>query len=221
MSAPAALGREARAEHLLEERSPSGDDDEEAGEEEPERDEEHRAQQKAPVRHGEHEEPAGEPEQAAPREGGEVDDREEGEEQGHRRSQPMAPLEPEVEREQEHDRRRNLDPEVVRVAREGVHAVDERAFDRAEDVDLARAARDRLQPRLVEVAARRLRDGELGEAVRAVRRDPADERRQREPVEAKPPSRDQRHARDQEQEVQEELDHALRPLRERLARSRG
>ena len=45
---------------------------------------------------------------------------------------------------------------------------------------------------------------------------PADERGEREPVEAQPASRDQGHARDQEQEVEDELDHPLRPLGERL-----
>ena len=130
----------------------------------------------------------------------------------------MPLLEPEVDREEEQDARRDLDPEVVRVTREGVDAVDERPLDRAEDVDLARPAGDRLEPRLVEVGARRLGDGELHEPVGAVRRDAADERRERQPVEPEPASRDQGHSRDQEEEVEDELDHPLRPLRQRLRR---
>ena len=214
----APLGREPRAEHLLEEARPSGDEDGEAEQQQPEGDEEHRAEQQPAVRDREHEEAAREPEQATPRERREVDDREEREQQRQRDAIPVAALEAQVERQEQDDRGSDLDPEVVRVAGQGVHAVHEGALDRAEDVDLARAARDRLQPGLVEVPAGRLGDRQLGEAVRAVRRDPADEGRERHPVEAQPAARDQRDARDEEQEVEEELDHSLRPLSERFRR---
>jgi hypothetical protein len=130
----------------------------------------------------------------------------------------MPALQAQVDREQKEDPCGDLDPEVVRVAGEGVHPVHERAFDRAEDVDLARPARERLEPCLVEVAAGRLGDRELCQAVRTVRRHPQDERGEGHPVEAEPAARDQRDARDQEQEVEKELDHPLRPLRERLGR---
>ncbi len=108
------------------------------------------------------------------------------EQEGERHAEPVTALEPEVDREEEQDPGRDLDAEVVRVARQRVDAVDERALDRAEDVDLAVAAGDRLQPRLVEVRAGRLGDGELQQPVGAVRREPADERGEREPVERSP-----------------------------------
>jgi hypothetical protein len=130
----------------------------------------------------------------------------------------MTSLQPQVDREQEEDPRGDLDPEVIRIARQGVHPVHERALDRPEDVDLARAPREWLEPRLVEVPARRLRDYELRQAVGAVRRHPAHERGEGQPVEAEPATRDQRDPGDQEQEVEKELDHSLRPLRERLRR---
>ena len=183
-----------------------------------ERDEELRLQQHPAIRDREHEEAAAEPEETAARERRQVDDDEEQEEQGERHAQPVPALEPEVDRQQEEDSGRELDPEVVRIAREGVDAVDERALDRAEDVDPAVAARDRLQPGLVEVRPGRLGDRELEDAVGAVRREAADERRERQPVEPHPAPRDERHARDEEGEVEQELDHPLRPLGERLCR---
>ena len=174
----APLGRETRAEHLREElrraarRRPRAPASEHA-----ERDEELRLQQHAAVRDREHEEPAAEPEQAAPRERREVDDHEEEQQEGERHAEPVAALEPEVDRQEQQDPGGDLDAEVVRVARECVDAVDERALDRAEDVDLAGAARDRLQPGLVEVRAGRLGDGELQQAVGAVRGDARRRRR--------------------------------------------
>ena len=139
-------------------------------------------------------------------------------EQGERHAQPVAALEAQVDGQQEQDPGGDLDAEVVRVAGESVDPVDEGSFDRAEDVDLAGAAGDRLEPGFVEIRARRLGDRELCEPVGPVRGDPSDEGGEREPVEAQPAPRDQRDAGDEEQEMQEELDHPFRPLREGLRR---
>jgi len=92
------------------------------------------------------------------------------------------------------------------------------ALDRAVDVDLARAARQRLQPARVEVPPRPLGDQELRDAVGGVRRHPGDERAEGEPVEPNAATRDERDAGDEEEEVEQELHHPLRPLRERLRR---
>ena len=69
--------------------------------------------------------------------------------------------------------------------------------------------------RLVEVDPA-LGEHELDHAVDRVEADPAEERGQRVPVEAQIPPGEQRDAGDEESEVEDELDHPLRPLRERL-----
>ena len=165
-----------------------------------------------------HEEAAAEAEHPTAGERRELDHEQKAEEQGERGPVAMPSLEPQVDRQHQHEHRRELDPEVVRVARERVDAEDVLALDRAVDVDLARTAGERLEPAGVEVSARALRDGELGDAVRGVGRDAADECAEREPVELHAAARDQRDAGDEEQEVQEELHHPLCPLRERLGR---
>ena len=161
VSAPRPSVESRELEHLREELGPLGDEHCEPEEEDAERDEELRLQEHPPVRDREHEEPAAEAEQAAARQRREVDDHEEQQEQRQRHAQPVAALEAQVDRQQEQDARGDLDPEMVRVARERVHPVDERALDRAEDVDPARSAGDGLEPGLVEVRTRRLRDREL------------------------------------------------------------
>ncbi len=93
-----------------------------------------------------------------------------------------------------------------------------RPADRAEHVDPGLARRDRLDQDLVEVRPRHLGEGELDDAVAGVEGDPAAEGGQRVPVEPHAPPRDQGNAGHEEAEVQDELHHPLRPLRERLAR---
>ncbi len=129
-------------------------------------------------------------------------------------------LQPQVDRQQDEDGHRQLDPEVVRVAGERVHAVDVLPSDRAVDVDLAVAAGDRLHEQRVEVAAGHLGVGELEDAVERVRREPAAEGAEREPVEPLATPGDERDAGDEEPEVQDELDHPLGPLRSACAVSR-
>ena len=51
-------------------------------------------------------------------------------------AQPVAGFEPQVDRRQDEQRDDQHDPEVVRVAGEGVRPEDARALDRAVDVDL-------------------------------------------------------------------------------------
>ncbi len=92
-----------------------------------------------------------------------------------------------------------------------------RAAHRTEDVDPRLPGGDRLDEHLVEVDAG-LREHELDDAVDGVEPDAAEERGEREPVEADPASREQRDARHEEAEVEDELDHPLRPLGERLRR---
>ena len=123
------------------------------------------------VRDEQHEEAAAEPEHPAAGERRELDDEQKAEQHGERRPVAMSPLEPQVDRQHQHEHRGELDPEMVRVAGERVDAEDVLALDRAVDVDLARPAGERLEPAGVEVSARALRDGELGDAVRGVGRD--------------------------------------------------
>ena len=70
---------------------------------------------------------------------------------------------------------------------------------------------------VVEVVPR-ARSEQLQHAVGGVDDHPADEPRERAPVELERPARQQRHPCCEEQEVQDELDHPLRELRERLVR---
>ena len=92
-----------------------------------------------------------------------------------------------------------------------------RPADGAEHVDPGLPGRDRLDEELVEVDSA-LGESELDHAVHRVQADPAEERRQRVPVEANPSAREQRDTGDEEPEVEDELHHPLRPLRERLGR---
>ena len=92
-----------------------------------------------------HEKPGAEPEEARPRERGQLDDEEKREDDGERDFQPVALLEPEVQRGQHEQRDHELDPEVVRVAGERVGPEDARAADRPVDVDLARTTCDRRE----------------------------------------------------------------------------
>ena len=164
------------------------------------------------------EEAAAEPEHPAPRERRDLHDEEEAEHHGETRPPRVPRLEPQVDRQHQHEDRGELDPEVVRVAGQRVDAEDVLPLDRAVDVDLARAARQRLQPARVEVPPRPLGDQELRDAVGGVRRHPGDERAEGEPVEPNAAARDERDAGDEEEEVEQELHHPLRPLRERLRR---
>ena len=79
----------------------------------------------------------------------------------------------------------SIDPEVVRVAGERVRPVDARAVDRAVDVDLARAAGERLENERVEVVARPARRAAAGSRRRALAAIPPRNQRERPPVEAR------------------------------------
>src|SRR4029453_8385078 len=95
--------------------------------------------------------------------------------------------------------------------------VDARTVDGAVDVDLAGAAGDGVQEERVEVAAG-LGGQQLQDAVGPVRGDPAEEPRERLPVEVERFAREVDDARDQEAEVEQPLDEALHELVEGLAR---
>ena len=137
---------------------------------------------------------------------------------GERRLEPVPGLEAEVERRQHEERDHELDPEVVRVARERIRAEHLlRPAHRAEDVDPGLPRGDRLDEDLVEIDAA-FGEHELDDAVHGVEADAAEERRERVPVEANPSPREQRDPRHEEPEVEDELHHPLRPLRERLGR---
>ncbi len=126
----------------------------------------------------------------------------------------MAALESEVDREQHQQRNDELDPEVIGVARERVRPIDVRSPDRAVDVDLARAPGQRGEDGGVEVPSGRLCDAELQHAVESVEGKASAERRQRPPVEPLATAGDECHGSEEEQEVEQELDHALPPLRQ-------
>ena len=172
----------------------------------------------APVREHENERAAGEPEQRASRQRRELDHEEERERDRQWRLQTMPGLEAQVERREHEQRDDELDPEMVRVARQRVrpkHLL--RSPDGTEDVDPRLARGDRLDEQLVEIEAG-LGENELDDAVDGVQADPPEERGERVPVEAHAASREQRHACHEEPEVEDELHHPLRPLRERLPR---
>ena len=171
-----------------------------------------------PIRDREHEQPGAEPEQAGARQRRELDDEQEGEHESERHLQPVPALEPQVERRQHEQRDHELDPEVVRVARECVRPEDAGALDRAVDVDLAGAAGDRREQRLVEVDPEHLGGAELDDPVDGVGDEAGHEDRERRPVEALAPPRQVRDPDDEEAEVEEELEHPLRPLGQRLLR---
>ena len=131
----------------------------------------------------------------------------------------MAPLEPEIERSEHQQRDDELDPEMVGVSRQRVrteHLL--RPADCPEYVDPGLPRGDGLDQGSVEVRARELRKRELNHAVQGVQGDPSEERGQGQPVERERAPREERDARHQEAEVEHELDHSLRPLRERLRR---
>ncbi len=94
-----ALRRDPRAEHLLEEVRPAGDERQHTEQDDAERDEEPRREQVPPVGDREHREAAEEAEQAAPREGRELHDEEKREQHHQRGPEPVAALESQVEGE--------------------------------------------------------------------------------------------------------------------------
>ena len=97
----------------------------------------------APVRDGQDEQPAAQPEQPAPGERRELHHEQEREQQHRGGAPPASPTEPEVHGQEHEQRDRQLDAEMVRIAGEGIRPVDARARDRAVDVDLTGAARER------------------------------------------------------------------------------
>ena len=93
------------------------------------------------------------------------------------------------------------------------------ALDRAVDVDLARAAvigESSDWSRLIE----HLRRAELDDPVDGVRDEAGHEDGEGRPVEALAAAGEVGQADDEEEEVEDELDHPLRPLRQRLLRPR-
>ena len=160
--------------------------------------------------------PHGEAEEAAPRERRQLHEQAEREKRGERCLEPVTGLEAQVDRRQHEQRDHELDSEVVRVAGQPVRPEDAPAVDGAEDVDRGVAARDRLDQQRVEVPDAELGGEQLHDPVDGVQRDAAAERGERVPVEPLRPPGEQRHPRDEEAEVEDELDHPLRPLRQRL-----
>ena len=108
-----------------------------------------------PVRDEQHREARHEPEQPAAREGRELHHEEKREQQHQTVAPSIAAVEPQVHGEQNEQRDRQLDRQVVRVAGERVRPVDALTLDGAVDVDLARAAGERRQDGRIEVAAGR------------------------------------------------------------------
>ncbi len=104
---------------------------------------------------------------------------------------------------------------MVRVAGETVRSEDALPVHRAEDVDRRVPPGDRLDEDRVEVSTE-LGDEQLHDSVHRVERDAAAEGAERVPVEAVRATAEERHAGDEEAEVEHELEHALRPLREGL-----
>ena len=170
-----------------------------------------------PVRDREHEQADEQPERAAARQRRDQDQQHEAERERERPLPPLAARHAQIhgnEREQRHDEH---DPEMVRVARQRVRPVDARARDLAVDVDRARAAGERREHGRIEVVPR-ARSEQLQHAVHAVRGEPCREPAERAPVEAFAALHEVRHARGEEEEVQDELHHPLRELVERLLR---
>ena len=163
-----------------------------------------------------HEEPGAEPQEPRTRERGQLDEEEEREHERERDLQPVTLLEPEVQRSQHEQRDHELDPQMVRVAGERIRPEDALAADRPVDVDLARTARDRREHGLVEVDPEHLRRAELDDSVDRVRHEARDEHRERRPVEPLAPPDEVGDPDDEEEEVEHELEHPLRPLGERL-----
>ena len=151
-------------------------------------------------------------EQPAARERRQLDDEQEGERDCERRLPAVAALEAEVHRREREQRDDEHHAEVVGIAGDRVRPVDVRALDRAVDVDVARAAGDRRQDRLVE-ARPRPREHELQEPVRRVDDHAGGEEPERLPVERPARAGEVRDAHDEEQEVDGELRHALPVLR--------
>ena len=150
-------------------------------------------------------------EQPAARQGGQLDDEQERERDGERHLQPVAALEPQVQGHERQQRDDEHHAEMIRVAGDRVRPVDVRTIDRSVDVDVARAACDRRQDRLVEARAR-AREKQLQEPVRRVDDHPGGEEAERLPVEDPARAGEVCDTHDEEQEVDGELRHALSVL---------
>jgi len=180
------------------------------------RGEQRAGEQVAPVGDGEDQNADGEAEQPAARERRELDDEQEPEQQRQRDAQPVTALESQVERREDEQRDVEHDREMVRVAGERVRPVDARPVDRAVDVDRARTPGERGEHRPVEVVSR-ARGEKLKDAVGRVCRHSGDEEAERTPVESRRAAPQARHRREEEAEVECELDHPLAELREGVA----
>ena len=167
------------------------------------------------VREREHDQADAESEQAAARQGRELDDQQEREHHREPDAQAVPAAEPEVDRQQDEQRDDQHDPEVVRVAGERVRPVHPLTVDGAVDVDRARSAGDRRENGAVEVASA-LGDDELEDAVGGVEDETRGEDRERPPVEALAAPGEVRDACDQEGDVDQPLEDPFAELADAL-----
>ncbi len=139
------------------------------------------------------------------------------ERQGERHLEPMPARQPQIDRRQREERHDQHHAEVVRVSGERVDPVDVLAVDCAVDVDLGRAARERVEDEVVEAVAGDL-GAELEDPVDGVRDEADREPAERAPEEPLPALREVADRRDEEGEVDDELRHPFRELGQPLLR---
>ena len=125
---------------------------------------------------------------------------------------------PQVDGRQREQRHAEHHAEVVRIDRERVDAVDVRAGDLPEDVDAARAARQRAEYAVVEVDAGADGCAELEDPVDGVRDEAEREPHDRAPVVLLAAPHEIRDRRDDERPVDGELRHPFPELRQPLLR---
>ena len=209
--------REARVQHHVEEVPPPVDHRRDRDQDEAERQQREPREEQVPVRDEQHERADDQAQGARAGKRRELHEQTKGDQHGEPAPPRVRPLEPQVERRQDQERHQERDPEVVRVAGQRVRPVDVRAVDRAVDVDLARAVRQRLQEERVEVVPR-LCHQQLQDPVARVADDPAEEPAECPPVEAHRVAGQVDHSDDQEREVEQPLRDPLAELVEGLCR---
>src|SRR4051794_851878 len=129
----------------------------------------------------------------------------------------MPARQPQIDRRQREERDDQHHAEVVRVARQRVHPVDVLAVDSAVDVDLGRAARERVEDEVVQAVAGEL-GAELEDSVDGVRGEADCEPAECPPEEALAALREVADRRHEEGEVDDELRHPLAELGQPLLR---
>ena len=203
----------ARSKDCFEEARALGYDNRNDGDHAKKRNKKSGLSEQAVVRNREYKKSCRETEEAASRQGRELDDEQESQQRSEGRPQPVAPLKPQVDRKKHQQWNDEHDPKVVRIEHERVGPKDILSIHRPEHVDsTANGARDRLEHDLVEVSPTGLCIAELEQAVYGVNRDPAHEPAERTPVVILRTSRKMGDASDQEGKVDYELDHPLREL---------